>query len=180
MAKLLTGLLVFCVCFAAGIFVWIYPFLYPGPGESIERWETERGGLKIVVTAYTEYKSLLPGAYYFFEAIDQSNTKREIMNFRHDDPVPIQKDGIVFVNDDVAYVFMGWKYAVTTDAGQSWQVVSIDKDLPDLKCCNYGLIQEVSVSADGTGRMKLRRHPIQQNSVTELFTKDFGRHWSTQ
>ena len=28
------------------------------------------------------------------------------MTFRHDDPVPINKNGIVFLNDSIGYVFM--------------------------------------------------------------------------
>ena len=181
MSKIVTGLVAFSVCLVAGVLFFLLPYLYPGPGKVLEKWESQRGGLKIVVTSYLEEKSFVPGAYYYFEAIDRLNTKREIMRFRHDDPVPVNKDGIVFVNDDIAYVFMGWMYAVSTDGGSSWQVVSVDKDL-GLKCCNYGLIQGVSISADGTGRMKLNRNPIpnQQGRPPELVTKDFGRHWSAE
>ena len=178
MAKILTGLVAFSVCLVAGVFLWAWPYLYPGPGKVLEKWEAQGGGLRIVATSYIEEKSFVPGAYYFFEAIDRSNTKREIMNFRFDDPWPINRDGIVFVNDDVAYVFMGRHYAVTTDGGKLWSVLEVDKAVLDLPCCNYGLIQEVSISADGSGRMKLDRHPDQRGNVSELVTTDFGRHWT--
>jgi hypothetical protein len=179
MSKIVTGLVVFSVCLVAGVLLWLLPFFRPGPGERVlEKWESQRGKLKIVVTARPEEKSFVPGAYYSFEAVDDSNSKREIMTFRHDDPVPINKDGIVFVNDDIAYVFMGWQYAVTTDRGKSWQVWSAEKDLPGWKCCNYRMIQEVRLSPDGTGTMKLNPIPNRQGEVPELVTKDFGRHWT--
>lgn len=79
MSKVLTGVVAFSVCLVAGVLIWVLPYLYPGPGKVLEKWESQRGGLKIVVTFYLEEKSFVPGAYYFFEAIDRSNTKREIM-----------------------------------------------------------------------------------------------------
>lgn len=182
MAKILTGLVAFSLCLVAGVVLWAIPFFYPGPGAVLEKWEAQRGGLKIVATSYIEEKAFLPGAYYFYEAFDRSKTKREIMNFRYDDPRPINRDGIGFVNDDIAYVFMGRHYAVTTDGGRSWSVLEIDKAVPALPWRDYGVIQDVRVSADGAGRMKLERYPgpdpHRQNDVPELVTKDFGRHWS--
>lgn len=133
-----------------------------------------------MVTAYSEHKSFVPGAYYSFEAVDSSTTKREIMTFRHDDPVPINRDGVAFVNDQIAYAFMGWMYAVTTDGGTSWQLWSAEKELPGWTCCNYRLIQEVRLSPDGTGRMKLNPTFHQRDQISELSTQDYGRHWSAQ
>lgn len=182
MTKITKWLLVFGVCFAIGFLLWILPvvpFFFPKPSERIlETSEFQRGERKIVVTAYAEKNSFVPGAYYSFEAVDGSNHRVPIMTFRHDDPVPINKKGVVFLNGDIAYVFMGWMYAVTTDGGSSWQVWSADKDLPGWKCCNYELIEDVHLASDGTGRMRLNPIPQRQGEVPELQTKDYGRHWS--
>jgi hypothetical protein len=182
MTKITKWLLVFGVCFAIGFLLWILPvvpFFFPKQSDRIlEKWEFRGGGRRVVVTAYAEKNSFVPGAYYSFETIDDSNHKVQIMTFRHDDPVPINKNGVVFLNDNIGYVFMGWMYAVTTDGGSSWHVWSADKDLPGWKCCNYELIQDVHLASDGTGRMKLNPIPQRQGEVPELHTKDYGRHWS--
>lgn len=177
---LLVALLVLAGCFVVGLLLWILPFFFPQRSETIlETSEFQRGDRKIVVTAYAEKNSFVPGAYYSFEAVDDSNNRRQIMTFRHDDPVPINKKAVVFLNDAVGYVFMGWTYAVTTDGGSSWHVWSADKDLSGWKCCNYELIEDVHLSSDGTGRMRLNPIPQRQGEVPELHTKDYGRHWST-
>src|SRR5947209_16599416 len=133
MAKITKWLLVFGVCLAIGLLLWLLPFLpffFPGPSDKIlETWEFRRGERRVVVTAYAEKNSFVPGAYYSFEAVDGSNNRREIMTFRHDDPVPINKKGIAFLYADIGYVFMGLLYDVTTDGGSSWHVWSADKDL---------------------------------------------------
>jgi hypothetical protein len=174
-------LLVLSVCFAIGLLLWrspALPFFFPKPSERVlETWEFRRGERRILVTAYAEKNSFVPGAYYTFEALDALNNRREIMTFRHDDPVPINKNGVVFPSDDIGYVFMGWMYAVTTDGGSSWHVWNADKDLPGWECCNHELIQDVDIAPDGTGTMKL--NPIRQRpgEVPALRTKDYGRHW---
>ena len=101
------------------------------------------------------------------------------MTFRHDDPVPINRDGIAFLDDEIGYVFMGWKYAVTTDGGSTWHVWSADKDLPGWECCNYQLIQDIRIGPEGKGTMKLNRLPHRQGEA-ELYTEDYGRHWKAK
>jgi hypothetical protein len=103
---------------------------------------------------------------------------REIMTLRHDDQVPIPVNQIEFVNERIGFVFMGWKYAVTTDGGDTWSVWDAKRDLPDWQCCNYGLISAVKVTTDGTGIMKLNPISGRQGEVPELKTKDWGRHGS--
>ena len=181
MARMIKWLLVISVCLAIGLLLWILPFFFAGPsGRILETREFRSGEHRVVVTAYAEKNSFVPGAYYVFEAVDDSGNKREIMTFRHDDPVPISKSGVVFLNNDIIYVFMGWMYAVTTDGGLSWQVWSADKDLPGWECCNYELIQNVRIAPDGTGRMMLKPIPRRRGEVPELHTRDYGRHWSVE
>lgn len=102
------------------------------------------------------------------------------MTFRHDDRVGIPKDQVRFVSNKIGYVYMGWMYAVTKDAGASWSVWDAKKDLANWQCCNYGLIRDVSIGFDGTGVMRLNPIPQRRGEVPELHTKDFGQHWSVK
>ena len=151
----------------------------PYMGRVTDSWETSNQAFKLRVEQRAEENGFLPGAYYVFQSAPAgSNTWREVMTFRHDDPVPIPRDQVRFINDRVGYVFMGWMSAVTTDGGATWSVWSADKDLPNWKCCNYGLVKNMHLEPDGTGVMIL--NPISQSrgEVPELRTKDYGRQWA--
>lgn len=168
--KLTTGLVIIgCV---------VYFLFLPRRGDVIETWQTGNGSFSIRVTAYTEKNTFpaLGGGYYVFESTAAGSDRwDEIMVFRHDDPINILRDQVRFVSNQVGYVFMGWMYAVTTDAGATWLVWSAEKDMPEWECCNYGLIQDIRLAPDGTGEMKLRGR---RGEVHELHTKDYGGHWS--
>jgi hypothetical protein len=144
-----------------------------------DHWETSNGRFSIRVTAYAEDNGgFVAGAYYVFESARmRSNDWREIMTFRHDDPVPIPREQIRFVSDQVSYLFMGWKYAVTTDGGVTWSVWTADRDLPNWECCNYALIRDVTIEKDGKGFMQLKPSQDRRGEVPELRTQDYGRHW---
>ena len=143
----------------------------------LERWETSNGSFDLRVTAYGENGGgFVPGAYYVFESRRRdSETWREILTFRHDDPIPIPKRQVRFVNDDVAF---GWMFAVTTDKGSTWSKWSAKSDLPDWQCCNYGLIRDIELTATGSGKMWLDTTRNTRGVVPELKTIDFGRHWN--
>ena len=154
-------------------------FLPPRMGAITETWETANGSVKIRVDRHNEENGgFVPGAYYVFRSASVgSDNWRDVMTFRHDDPNPILRDRVRFVNDRVGFVFMGWTYAVTTDAGATWFLWDSSRDLPNWKCCNYGLIQDVHLESDGTGTMTLHVIP-DRGEVPQLRTKDFGRHWT--
>ena len=154
-------------------------FFKPFMGETVETWETANPTFKVRVAQHTERFAWLGGAYYVFQSSpSDSNTWREIMTFRHDDPVPIPRDRVHFVNARVGYVFMGWMYAVTIDSGSTWSVWNAQTDLPNWDCCNYRLIGNVNIEPDGTGTMILNPIPQRRGEVPQLHTNDFGRHWS--
>lgn len=173
---------------AAGVFLIIGAISvcavhYQRPRRSnriIERWQTTNGTIDVLVTSYSEDNAGLDaGAYYVFEsARSGSNQWHKVMLFRHDDPVPIPRAQIRFVSDRIGYVFMGWKYAVTTDNGSTWSVWTAERDLPNWECCNYGLIHDVTMANDGSGVMQLKPIQDRRGEVPELRTKDYGRHWS--
>lgn len=102
------------------------------------------------------------------------------MTFRHDDPVAIPRDQIRFLSDQVAYAFMGWMYAVTTDRGRTWSVWNAERDIPDWRCCNYKYLHQVDIDQNGAGVMTL--DPIDEHGGTmlRLHTQDYGRHWRAE
>lgn len=154
-------------------------FSKPRRGEKInERWETSNKTFKVRVTAYAEENGgFVGGAYYVFESTPLgSDTWREIMTFRHDDPIPIPREHVRFLNDQIGYVFMVYKYAVTTDGGATWQTWDIVSDLLDWQN-NRAAIKDVKIDENGAGVMNL--DPFSDRpKVTELFTKDYGLHWT--
>lgn len=148
-------------------------------GAVIEQAHSENKRFRIRVTANEETGANVNGAYYLFEAAPSgSDHWREIMTFRHDDDPKIPADQVRYVNDDIGYVFMGWMYAVTTDAGTTWSVWSAEKDLPDWQCCNYKLISDVTIGSDGRGVMKLNPIEGRRGEVAQLRTDDYGLHWT--
>lgn len=132
------------------------------------------------ISAFPEENGgFVPGAYYRFESLPGGSTNWvRAMEFRHDDPVPIPKQNVRFLAPKSAFVYMGWRYAVTTDAGRHWHVWSAEKDLPGWQCCNYVLIKEIKLEENGAGRMILSPIQGRKGEVPELVTSDFGAHWA--
>ena len=181
MTRIIKWLLIFGLCFATGLLTLVLPFFFPTRSEEVlGTWEFRRGVHRVLVTAYAEENSFVPGTYYFFEYIDAVNNRREIMAFRHDDPVEIRSEQVRFINDRICYVYMGWMYAVTTDGGFSWSVWNAEKELPNWQCCNYRLIQSVHIEPDGSGVMNLNPTAGQKGEMPKLYTGDYGRHWTTE
>ena len=151
----------------------------PRPGDVIETWQTSNQSFQVQIVARNEKYGFLGGGYYTFRSMPfGSEDWVEIMTFRHDDPVAIPKDQVHFVNDQIAFGFMGWMYAVTTDGGKSWSVWDARKDLLNWKCCNYGLIEQVNVHPEGQGTMIISVIDRGRGEVPLLQTKDYGRHWA--
>lgn len=149
-------------------------------GAVLEKWETENRGIKIRVTSYEETGANVNGAYYQFESAPSgSNDWREIITFRDDEQPKIPSDQVRFVNDRIGYIFMGWVYAVTTDGGASWSVWDATHDLPNWQCCNYKLIQDVMITEQGNGVMRLNPIENRRGEVPKLRTNDYGKHWQT-
>lgn len=165
------------LCAAVGLYVLALPPI----GDVTERWQTGNGVFNIRIDQRAEDLWLfgLPGAYYVFQSSHSEGPWREVMTFRHDDPVPIPRENIRFVNDRIAFVFMGWMFAITTDGGNKWSTWNAQTDLPKWDCCNYRLIKDVNILPSGTGTMTLE--VIEDRSGEEvplLKTTDFGRHWA--
>jgi hypothetical protein len=140
-------------------------------GDVVDKWETANQNLKIRVTQYQEklWLPALPGYIYVFESASPgSDAWREIMTARTDDPVPIPKEQIGFVNDQTGYAFMSQTYVVTVDGGRTWSAWHANAD---------AYIKDVRVGADGAGAMTFHPNPRNQQQALDLHTTDFGQHW---
>lgn len=144
-------------------------------GDIKEKWETTNQTFKIRVTTHEEKGGFpLSGRFYvFWSASVGSDDWHEIIAVLTDDPVPIPHKNIRFVNNQTGYVFMGQKYAVTTDGGGTWSVWDAKKD-----SANDAFIKEVQIRPDGIGVMTFHPIPSERREVLELHTKDYGRNWS--
>jgi hypothetical protein len=146
-------------------------------GKVYETWEASNHQFRVRVKAFEEYSQWELGSYVVYEAAPRGTERwREIMGFRHDDPIKIPHDSVHFVSDNIGYVFLGWKCAVTNDAGQTWSVWNAEKDVSNWSCCNYGLIRDVDLSVQGRGKMTMHTIPG-RNEPELLLTEDYGKHW---
>lgn len=156
--------------------------LKPNIGKVIETWQAENQNLKLRIVMRQENCFAVCGAYYtFLSAPVGSDSWREIFTTHHDDPDPIPRENVRFINSQIAYVFFGPKYAVTTDAGKSWVEWDAWEANKSIRFAEYRLypsIVEVSVTSDGRGKMRL--YPIGEGAADqpELLTTDYGRNWS--
>ncbi len=142
---------------------------------------THQNGWQDVFDVKAERKlescSFVPGAYYVFSARQANSAEwREVMTFRHDDPKENFGESIQIVNSKVAFIFMGWKSAITFDSGKTWNLWNAEEDIENWKGVNYRLIEKMSVSENGEGVMILNPLP-DRNEPKELYTSDFGKTW---
>ncbi len=138
---------------------------------------------KVVVMAYDIYNVEPPSRYYTFSyhtAKDNYQYKRIIFNIHQDEAAPLPINQVRFVTDEVVYIYMGWIFSVTTDAGKTWRLWDAERDLPGWTCCDSGLIREVSISFQGTGTMTVIPDSQEPEKLLQLRTNDFGQHWVNQ
>ena len=89
--KLIAGLVV-----SIGALSFLFYSQSKKSGKINERWETSNGKFSVRVTAYAEDNGgFVAGAYYVFEsAVADSKDWHPIMEYRHDDPVPIPRNQV--------------------------------------------------------------------------------------
>ena len=121
----------------------------------------------------------LSGAYYRFESLPRGGKDWVLaVQVRTDDDIPLPVKNVRFVSADTAFLFMGRKYAVTTDGGKHWTVWNAETDLPGWQGGHCGFIGSVEMTNNGVGKMILRRIQGRAREVDQLSTSDFGRHWT--
>jgi hypothetical protein len=151
-------------------------FLSPRMGKVIQTWVTTNNTFKIRVNRHAEENGgFVGGAYYVFQAAKQdSDNWIEIMVVRHDDPIDIPRQQVRFVNDQIGYAFMKYKFAVTIDEGITWSVWDAVNNLQDWKLTRAS-ISDVHIEPNGDGAMKLVS--FTDRSPPNLFTKEYGKTW---
>jgi hypothetical protein len=132
---------------------------------------------KVRVSAFRErrrFGGALGGAQYVFEAKNKNQPDwKEFMAYQHDDPIPIDKNSIVLVDEKVGFVFMMKKFAVTTTEGMTWAVWDISQIEP-LKDDSSCRIEKANVLENGRGTIDIKCN----KSVHVLSTRDFGVSWN--
>jgi hypothetical protein len=155
--------------------------LSPYKAEVVETWQSTNTPFQIRIQKHIERGGFMPvlgGAYYDFQSAPaQSNDWQEIMSFRHDDPVEIPKDAVHFTNERVAFLSMGWLYAVTTDGGRNWRVSESAKFLTGDERCGYNCIEDLRIDSNGWGEVKINLISSSAHKLKILQTADFGETW---
>jgi hypothetical protein len=149
------------------------------PGDVIDTWEARSERVTIRVRKFDEKPKYILSQYYFsFDVQDRrSHEWRSVLMWMVDDPIPIQREQVKFVNDAIVYAFGNARFVVTTDAGRTWSEWDAKKAVPKPQAY---MIDRVLVSDDGTGRMIVRRSTNENNGLAELATTDFGVHWTLE
>ena len=173
--------LILSLAILAGLVGFLVIAIWPRRTSKInERFETQNSVFKIRVTANAEGGlGFVAGAYYVFESARVDSSRwREVMIYRHDDPVPIPRDHVRFLSENIAYLFMGNMYAITTDAGQTWSIWKApDEIFRGGKYYGYRYPNDIEVSVDGKGRMTIEPMEARSGPSHYLCTTDYGRSW---
>jgi hypothetical protein len=162
------------------LFVWAYLPRDSYPGKVYESADlTTPGGQLRVVAAYEKsyLPNFVPGAYFTFYSRSSGASWREIMRFRGDDPIAIPKNSLQYAGDRVQYVFIGWRAAVSDDAGATWRIWDGSRDTRTRNCLNYQLIRDLHVAPDGRGEIQIDSHG-KSCGAAHLRTSDFGHTWN--
>ncbi len=148
-------------------------------GAVYETFETANNTFKVKMTARYEENVYMPGAYLIYESAPiDSNKWREFLSYRTDDAIPIPRETFRFLNEQTAYVYLAYDFAVTLDGGRTWKVWK-----PLFPQSNgqplYWAITEARVEADGTGQAKVESYDERKKArvALEIFTEDFGQSW---
>jgi hypothetical protein len=144
-----------------------------------ESWEADNKSFKIFAIAYDLLMNVRPSSkYYTFSyAPTGSSEMQSIFTIRQDDTVPIPRNQVRFIGDQIGYVFMGWIFAVTTNGGKTWHKWDAESEMSNWQCCDPNLIQTVEIGVDGLGSMVLKAYPQRPGEVLTLRTDDYGQHW---
>jgi hypothetical protein len=121
------------------------------------------------------------GANYIFSARQENSENwREIITVHGNDSVEISPESIRLFNETTVYVFMGSKYAVTTDKGKNWTILEADKDLSLQNFSKAQRISRVNINEAGFGIMTIQAVGNNGRDIELPFlTRDFGKTWET-
>jgi hypothetical protein len=110
-----------------------------------------------------------------FTAPNKSLTVFNLLLSNNDTSPSVQN--IHIVNENIAYFFFGWCYAVTLDNGKHWALWDAERSLDNWNCCDSNLIRSITLTAQGNGVMEIQEDSSNRH-LTKLYTIDFGRTWA--
>lgn len=148
-------------------------------GAVYETVETANNTFKVRMTARYEENVYMPGAYLIYESAPIGSDKwREFLYYRTDDAVSIPRETFRFLNEQTAYIYLVYDYAVTFDGGRTWKIWKSLFPLSNGELM-YWAITELRVEADGTGQAKIENYDEQKKARVslEIITEDFGQSW---
>lgn len=135
---------------------------------------------KINWASYDIYNVEPRGRYHTFSITRQirgQESPRIIFHILPGGEVPASTGGVKLLNDQVAYVYLGWRYSVTVDGGLTWHLWDAERELSGWNCCDAGLIKRVEMSPQGEGVLTLKSNSQRPDDVLLLRTRDFGQRW---
>lgn len=175
---LLTGTVI-CLCVGS-----VLLFAASRRSKIFDRYQVEGVTFKIRVSGYYQaFPFSLPGARYVFESAPiNSENWQEIVTYDADQRIPLRKDQIHFVGDQIAYAYVAYYYMVTTNGGAKWFVWDANKELPTEEIMErYNLwpgVETVEMHSDGRGTMTLLPFISSRERGPKLHTSDYGHYWS--
>lgn len=152
--------------------------------KAFDEFEVAGATFRIRVSAYHDSATLaLPGTIYVFRSAPlNSENWQEILTYKADEPVLIKDDHIRFVQDHIAYAYLGNYYLVTIDNGNKWFIWDANKELPVQQIMQqhnlFPAIKAVEMQSDGRGTMTLYPYLNKAEKGPNLKTSDYGYHWS--
>jgi hypothetical protein len=145
----------------------------------LETWEPKHPGFRFRIIAYELVNVEPRGIYYTVQSCEAgAECWESIMTFRKGGEVAIPREQVRFLSNRIAYVYLGWMFAVTMDGGGNWFVWDAKRELANQQCCENDFIEDVQISPTGVGTMKFNL--TSQGQRLDLYTKDFGAHWNSK
>src|SRR5262249_57350201 len=90
-------------------------------GDLIDEWQTSSGAMKVRVRKFSERGALfMPHTYFSLEAADATNAWKQVMEWKVDDAIAIQRQQVHLLSENVGYAFGNDTYVVTADGGRAW------------------------------------------------------------
>lgn len=152
--------------------------------RAFDEFEVTGTTFRIMVSAYHDSSPFaLPGAVYVFRSAPLHSEKwQEILRYKADEPVSLKDGHIRFVQDHIAYAYLGNYYLVTIDSGNKWFVWDANKQLPVQQVMQqhnlFPSIKAIEMQPDGRGTMTLYPYLNKPEKGPNLTTSDYGYHWS--
>jgi hypothetical protein len=149
--------------------------------QALDPYESTDGSqFWVRVTEHPEEKgpAFIAGSFSFFESgRSETGPWTNIMTVHLDDPDPIPSGNVRFVNNEVAYLFLYDKLAVTVDGGSSWSSWELAQGNAEWRP-KRAIIRDVILSGDGSGTMVIE--VFASSAEIKLYTHDFGKTWLRQ